>query len=256
MGDLVVLCYHAVSDGWPDSLAVTRDALRRQLGWLVGRGYRGATFSEACASRSPHPRVVVTFDDAFTSVGDLAFPILDELGLPGTVFAVSDFASSGRPLQWDGIAQWRGGEHDHELAGMDFSRLAELRDAGWEIGSHTVAHPRLSHLADRELHRELVDSRAACEQALGAPCRSIAYPYGDMDARVAAAADAAGYEFAAALRSPPDPSTRMNWKRVGIYRRDDLDRFKLKVSPAMRSLQSMGGRALAASGAVSSRWRR
>ena len=46
-GDTLVLCYHGVSEDWPSALAVTPEALERQLGFLVDRGYRGVTFREA-----------------------------------------------------------------------------------------------------------------------------------------------------------------------------------------------------------------
>ena len=61
VSDTLVLCYHAVSDGWPSGLSVTPAALERQLAILLGRGYRGVTFTEAvedargsgpCRSRS------------------------------------------------------------------------------------------------------------------------------------------------------------------------------------------------------------
>jgi len=66
--DLVVLCYHGVSDSWPDDTAVTAGAFASQVRDFVGRGYRGATFTEV-VERVPLGRtVVVTFDDAATSV--------------------------------------------------------------------------------------------------------------------------------------------------------------------------------------------
>ena len=37
------------------------------------------------------------------------------------------------------------------------------------------------------------------EEGIGQPCRSIAYPYGDVDERVIEAARAAGYELGASL---------------------------------------------------------
>lgn len=250
MSDLVVLCYHAVSDSWKANLAVTPPQLREQLRTLVTRGYRGATLSDALAGGLTSPTLVVTFDDAFGSVGALAAPILAELQLPGTVYAVSDFSSSGDRLAWPGIDSWQDTSDAGELEGMGWKQLGELADAGWEVGSHTCSHPHLTRLDDGELARELRDSRKACEQALQRPCRSVAYPYGDADERVRAAARAAGYDYGAALRSIPEPAVPMNWPRVGIYRRDTSRRFALKVSSGVRRLQYARGRAQAAASAV------
>jgi peptidoglycan/xylan/chitin deacetylase (PgdA/CDA1 family) len=233
---LLVLEYHAVSETWPADLAVTPDQLQRQLEWLVGRGYTGATFSEAVTSSHSGQTLVVTFDDAYVSVLELARPILASLGLPGTVFVVTDFADSGRPLDWARSKDWRGGPYEHELRGMTWGQLEELAESGWEIGSHTRTHPRLTQLADDALARELRESREACGRRLGRPCSSLAYPYGDFDARVAAKAGEAGYKAAATeILGPPDP---LMWPRVGIYRGDSLARFALKVSPTIRRLRT------------------
>ena len=82
--------------------------------------------------------------------------------------------------------------------------LAELADAGWEVGSHTRSHPRLPQVDDAALARELGDSRELIAERLGRPCESIAYPYGDFDERVVRATAAAGYRPRA--RSPGTPT--------------------------------------------------
>lgn len=254
-GEIVVLCYHAISESWPSPLAVTSSQLREQLEWLTSRGYRGATLSEAVGGRTRGRTVVVTFDDAFRSAGTVGFSVLTELGLPGTIFAVTDFADSSRALSWPGIDWWSAGPHAHELAGLSWTELAELSGAGWEVGSHTCSHPRLTQLDDRELAREVRDSRLAVERALGRPCRSLAFPYGDVDRRVVAAARAGGYEFAAALSSIPSRREPLTWPRIGIYRRDSLSRFKVKVSPTTRRTLAMLGRAQRATALTTSRRR-
>lgn len=237
MSDIVVLCYHAVSETWKDSLAVTPAQLTAQLQWFVQRGYRGATFSDALTAPPSRRTLAITFDDAYSSVGELAFPILAELGLPGTVYVVSDFGDGSRPLAWPEIEYLQGGPHEAELRCMEWGRLGELSDAGWEIGSHTRSHPHLTRIGDHDLARELLESREACEAALRRPCRSLAYPYGDVDARVIAAARTAGYEVAAGLPPPPTSREPMNWPRIGIYGRDTSRRFTLKVAPAARRVR-------------------
>jgi peptidoglycan/xylan/chitin deacetylase (PgdA/CDA1 family) len=234
-----VLEYHAVSEAWPADLAVRPLALRRQVEMLVERGYRGATFHDALGS-PPWPRtLVVTFDDAYVSVLELARPILSSLGLPATVFVVTDFADGGRRLEWPGIEHWRAGPHEHELDGLTWTQLAELADEGWEIGSHTRTHPRLTQLSDGALARELRESRDACESALRRPCRSLAYPYGDYDRRVMAAAADAGYDVAAiedVVRPRP-----LAWPRIGVYRPNSMRVFRLKVSRSVRRVRTVMG---------------
>ena len=243
MPDLLVLCYHAVSPTWQADLSVTPERLERQLQRLRARGYRGATFAEALGTPARGKVLVVTFDDAYRSVLHLALPILEHLGLPGTVFVPTGFAGSEAPMAWPGIDGWLDGPHRDELVPMSWSELRTLRARGWEIGSHTISHPRLTTLVDAALGRELRESRLACEDGLGEPCHSIAYPYGDVDARVAAAARDAGYRFGAALPVVPHRPRPTEWPRVGVYHGDEDRRFALKVSPAVRRLRVLAGRA-------------
>ena len=241
MNDALVLCYHAVSERWPASLALTPTQLRDQLELLVRRGYRGTTFHEAVTSPPRGRTLAVTFDDAYLSVLELAYPILDSLGLRGTIFVVTDFGDGERALNWPGIEEWFGGPHHPELRPLSWAQLADLAEAGWEIGSHTKTHPRLTKLEDEALRCELRESRTACELALARPCRSLAYPYGDVDARVAAAAADAGYTAAGALPANLRRGTPLTWPRLGIYHADTLPRFRVKVSPAVRRLRQALG---------------
>jgi peptidoglycan/xylan/chitin deacetylase (PgdA/CDA1 family) len=239
--DLLVLCYHAVSTTWPASLSVTPASLRRQLERLVRRGYRGSTFTKAVLERPRQPTLCVTFDDAYASVLTEALPLLDELGLPGTVFAPSAYIGRSEPMAWPGIDGWLDTQHRNELTPMRWDGLALLRERGWEVGSHTHTHPRLTALGDDELEHELLESKRELESRLGAACTSLAYPYGDQDARVVEAARRAGYAAAGSLPTRFDPPTALAWPRLGVYHKDGVVIFILKVSRVVRSLRRTAG---------------
>jgi peptidoglycan/xylan/chitin deacetylase (PgdA/CDA1 family) len=103
-----------------------------------------------------------------------------------------------------------------------------------EIGSHTVSHPHLPRLTDAELQRELRESRERIADELARPCRYLAYPFGNEDARVRSAAAAAGYDAAFALPGREDRIDRFALPRVGVYRRDSPMRFRLKTADELR----------------------
>lgn len=159
--------------------------------------------------------------------------MLSELGVPATVFVPTADMAEGSLRAWPGIDEWIGTRWERELTGASWMELERLTDAGWEIGSHTRAHPHLTSLDDGSLRRELQGSREDCVAATGLPCRSLAYPYGEADSRVAAAAAEVGYEAAATLadRIPaptnghPDP---MLLPRLGVHQQDDWARLRLK----------------------------
>ena len=238
MNDVLVLCYHALSPDWPAALSTTPERFEEQLELMLRRGYVATTFERAITDPPANATFAVTFDDAYRSVVELALPIMERLGVPGTLYVPTDFPGSGKPLAWEGTDRWLGGPHEHELACLDWSELRGLADSGWELGSHTRSHPHLTRLDDEQLSRELGESRAACEEGLGRPCRTIAYPYGDVDRRVIDATRSAGYSAAAALPDRLGATDVLDWPRVGIYNGDDLRRFKLKVSPLVRRVRS------------------
>ena len=159
--------------------------------------------------------------------------MLESLGWPATVFAVSGFAASGRPLSWPGIEEWAGGPYAAELEPLGWDGLRDLRDAGWEVGSHTVSHPHLTTLSDTDLHAELDRSREAIAAEIGT-CETIAYPYGDADRRVAEATAAAGYLAACTLPVAMRTDEPYLRPRVGLYANDLGARLVLKTArPAL-----------------------
>jgi peptidoglycan/xylan/chitin deacetylase (PgdA/CDA1 family) len=172
----------------------------------------------------------VTFDDAFKSVVR-AIPVLERLGLPATVFASSAFADTGRPFEVPELAA-QAAAHPEELATMDWDELRALADRGVEIGSHTVSHPHLPKLSDAEIDRELQDSRERIADELGRPCRYLAYPFGEHNARVRAGAERAGYEVAHSLasRTARAEANRFAVPRIDLYRKDAVLVTTLKTS--------------------------
>lgn len=229
----LVLCYHAVTDRWRHELALPAATIASHVERLLARGYRPGTAGE-CVSGAE--RVLhVTFDDAFTSVTE-ALPALERLGVPVTIFACSDYARDGRPLDVPELAQ-HAAERPDELATMTWEKLRAVADRGVEIGSHTRTHPHLTRLSDRELENELRESRVAIESELGRPCRFFAYPYGEEDARVRAAVRAAGYEAAFAVQSDERDVDPFALPRVALFRSDrNRLRTALKTRPVARKV--------------------
>ncbi len=254
MSDLLTLCYHAVDAEWPATLSVRPDALERQLTYLVEHGFRGATFTDALRGPRARRTLVVTFDDGYRSVLEQAKPILDRLGLPGTLYVPTDWPGRTDPMTWDGIDQWLGTAYEPELRSLDWDQLRGLAADGWEIGAHTCSHPHLPQVDDdHRLEDELTRSKATLERELDAPCASLAYPYGEVDERVRAATARAGYAAACAIPRITTPlgDDPLRWPRTPIHRVDTDRRFHVKVSGVTRGLRaSRAARALPARGAA------
>lgn len=208
------------------------------------------TLSAALELRPAGKTLVVSFDDAYRSVLRDGFPVLARLGIPGTVFVPTAFASSAEPMAWSGMDEWMGTPFEQELAPMSWDELRRLRDAGWEIGSHTRTHPDLSCLDDAAVAAELRGSREECEREIERPCLALAYPFSSYEPRVKEIARRAGYRAAVTLDNElaiprgampilpgtvPDPYETL---RAGIYRGDGWARFLAKTSPLARRLRA------------------
>src|SRR3954451_9220905 len=98
--ELLVLCYHAVTERWPNELSVDPEALERQVRLLLRRGYRGVRFAEVTSDEGPSKRFAITFDDAYRSVCDEAAPVLERLGVPATVFVPTAWVGADEPMSW------------------------------------------------------------------------------------------------------------------------------------------------------------
>lgn len=186
-----VLCYHKVERR--RELGVTRLSPRQfaaQIDALARAGWRGLTLSEFSAivagqRRARARELLITFDDAYRGLRDHAFPVLRDAGFGAACFVITGYA--GRLNRWD-VAY--GGRRFAHLTWRDIERWHQR---GIDFGSHTVTHPRLRWVDDRQLEHELTESRSVLEAALGAPVCAMAYPFGSVSLRETTAATRAGY---------------------------------------------------------------
>lgn len=224
----LLLCYHAVDPEWPDpSLSVDPRRFESQLAHLKRAGYRGVTASSIVFEQHDDPVVAITFDDAYTSVFEYAFPILNECGWPGTVFVPTEPVAESGYLYF--IPESVRLEHPISAAPLDWGRLGQLAERGWEIGSHSETHRLLSRLDDEELLEELDGSRRAIARQLGT-CTSVSYPWGEVNDRVVSAARRVGYRFGSGLAGRFTWSDPLRTPRVLVAGVDGDKRMAVKAS--------------------------
>jgi peptidoglycan/xylan/chitin deacetylase (PgdA/CDA1 family) len=241
VSELLVLCYHAVSADWPSPAAIPPARLSAQLRFLLRRGYRPLSLSAALDEKAPRRAMVVTFDDAYASIIRSGLPVLEQLGVPGTVFVPTDAASEAGRMTWSELGRWSGTEHEHELRCMSWDDLRSLAERGWEIGSHSCSHPHLTEVGSELAAAELRLSRAACEEELQRPCTSLAYPFGSYDGALMEMARAAGYRTAVTLDErilePLRGRGRLEVPREAIYRSTGWPNFVAKTSRLVRRIR-------------------
>lgn len=117
---------------------------------------------------------------------------------------------------------------------LRWDELREMGDRGVEFGAHTVSHAALACVDDGRLRREIRESLADVERELGVRGRTLAYPYGVTDERVARAAAAEGCVAAFTTEdglNRLDGRNRFRLRRTNITRRTTPTLFRLRMLP-------------------------
>jgi len=191
--------------------------------WVKKAGYTPALPTEWESLTASRRRVILTFDDAYDDFLRDAFPVLQRFGFTATVFVVVD--RIGKTNDWDQSK----GYPTRRLLSLE--QIRELHRHGIHFGSHTLTHAWLTRLPDRDLEREVRDSKSRLEDLLGAEVPCFSYPYGAVDMRVRAAVARAGYKVAVSTREGLNGwEDRLCLKRVNVCDTDTMLEFRLKLA--------------------------
>ena len=231
-----VLCYHRI--GGPLELGITRVSQRvfaRQMTALARRGWRTITIEQFQQATSrylfPLSRLssdgkdfLLTFDDGHASLADHAFPVLADLGFTATTFLVTDYV--GHSNSWDVPYAFR------RLPQLSWRTIESWRIKGFDFGSHSGTHRRLTWLKSEAITDELTRSRQTLVDRLGHSAGlAIAYPFGAASERTVELARQVGFAlgFAGVWERGTDP---LRLQRTPVYVWDALQRpFALRVGP-------------------------
>jgi peptidoglycan/xylan/chitin deacetylase (PgdA/CDA1 family) len=219
-----VLMYHEITDvtATPSGLVVTPEAFADQLAYLQDAGFTAVTAGAlgkiltGGAGTLPERPVVLTFDDGYRDFYSRALPLLKQYGHTATVFQTTGWVGIELGPRW--MLNWR--------------ELAEIAEAGIEIGAHSHGHPELDRLSGDKLRDELDGPRRMLEDKLGLAVPGLAYPFGLWNARARRAARAAGYTHAYGIgntmaTSGSDPFTL---PRLTVDRTTTLEQFAAMVN--------------------------
>jgi peptidoglycan/xylan/chitin deacetylase (PgdA/CDA1 family) len=199
-----ILMYHKIGDppagSKLGSLWVSAKKFRKQMAYLSDEGWHPIVFKDLYAhwdkgAPLPPKPVLITFDDGYLNNYTEAFPILRDFGFRATLYVVV------QTIGWDN--RWHDPASETRIPMITWPQLKELQKAGWEIGSHTMNHPRLHKIELKEVARELEKSRAVIGEVLGEAPDSFAYPYGAGEEvpEIVQAVKTAGYRTAVTVHA-------------------------------------------------------
>lgn len=195
-----ILMYHSAAPSQSRGFrrfAIPAELLEEHARFLHEHGYRSLTVSglvDAMAQRSApslDKTVVLTFDDGFEDFHTTALPILQKYGLTATLYVVTGCVGGG--------ARWLAGVGEGDRRMLSWSQIAEIADAGVEVGAHTVTHAALDAIPFFQAREEIRVSKQMLEQQLAMEVRSFAYPFGFYTRAVRDAVEESGFDSACAV---------------------------------------------------------
>jgi peptidoglycan/xylan/chitin deacetylase (PgdA/CDA1 family) len=221
MSCVVYTCHHVavLAPGQEERGTIDIRAFLHQLQWLDRLGIRFIPMKDLRAwltgkKTMPRRAAVMTFDDAYASVYDHAFPVLKQRAIPFTVFVIAGLIGKK-----SNFYAHRGGQKRRH---MDCGQLKSLIESGWgEVGAHGYHHLDLTRASGDSLAKELVLAKDLLEESLEVEVPYFAYPYGNTTGAIKQKVRKAGYQLAFTTRKMKLTSAnvdllaipRVNWSR-------------------------------------------
>jgi peptidoglycan/xylan/chitin deacetylase (PgdA/CDA1 family) len=223
-----ILLYHQIAQvpeqNDPRGLAVPPQLFEQQMAYLHQAGYCCLSLGEAVrylqeGLHLPRKSAVLTFDDGYQNLHSNMWPILDRFGFTATIFLVA-----GRAGCW---SDWEGQTGPYAAPLLSWAEARELAQAGFTFGSHTLNHPRLTLLDDKQAMHEIRDSKEMMEDHLGVKVDLFSYPCVNFDARIQRMVAKSGYIAACGIDR--GAWGLFNLWRVGCLSKDSMLSFALKA---------------------------
>jgi peptidoglycan/xylan/chitin deacetylase (PgdA/CDA1 family) len=222
-----VLGYHRIASG--DVLGVAPDDFRRQLERILEAGAAPVSLSQALTlleSETPvaRPYFAVSLDDGYRDNIELGLPILEELGVPASIFLVSGIVAGREGFHWYRRAQAEAITWD-EARSLRGHPLCDFQ-------VHGSRHRRLTALGAAALRDEIVGAKAEIEHELGLPTSLFCYAGGVFGPRERKLVKDAGYR--AALTTFPGVNQAgadlFALRRLVVSWSDGVGGFELKLA--------------------------
>jgi len=245
---LAVVGYHSISDPTHrvghhadvyQHLSVSVSMFEKQMKFLQDNGYIFLRFSDLRDIREgkrllPRRAVLVYFDDGYKDNYIHAYPILKRLGIPATVFVVTDCIDQ-KKLLWDSVI-------DPARANifLSWDEIRAMQDV-FDIDTHTVSHRKLTALTADEVREEFGVSRKRIEEMTGARVIALSYPKGRFTTDARRIAEEVGFETMLAYgRGFRHSADLRHLEIIPMEHRDSWVAFRVKMGAYYPVIQLLG----------------
>lgn len=220
----VVLIYHSIGDSeW----SVSETKFSAQMHWLA---YNANLVSLSKLLEKPKNvglNVAITFDDGYESIYKIALPIMDRYKFTATVYLNTGWIKESHNEITDELLGHYPGE-----TFMNWSQVSELKNNGWNIGSHGVEHEDLTMLPEQKIKYELEQSKLKIEKKLNSYCNDFSYTWGNYNSEISALVKKSGYKTAVSGEHGPlkENTDKFSLPRIDIRREYNTIDFEAVVS--------------------------
>jgi peptidoglycan/xylan/chitin deacetylase (PgdA/CDA1 family) len=228
----LILTYHSLGDVArehdPDDLVIREEIFTAQVESLLERRYefvKQGEFARRLRAGAPLEGLCsLTFDDGGVDNALILPILLEQLGVPATLFVCSGLLDKPHPyLDPRAHVRLMNEEELRRTAALDYV----------EIGSHTRTHMDMTHIDADSAYEELAASKRALEELIERPVESFAFPFCRYSPACPPAAERAGYtsavtcglrggwrpyELRRELVDPGDGRLRFALKSHGVFR--------------------------------------
>jgi glycosyltransferase involved in cell wall biosynthesis/peptidoglycan/xylan/chitin deacetylase (PgdA/CDA1 family) len=166
---------HDISEKNYSNIDIPKVEFEKLCNLVYSKGFRFVSAKEYFSSEKKDNLIICTFDDSYQGVYDLGFPILKKYGFTATIFVCSDYINITN--------SWNKKDKSNRNH-LDLESLKQLQNNFWEIGSHGTNHFSFLRLDEKQLLRNLEESKKELEFHFENVV-SFAYPYGDYNPFIA-----------------------------------------------------------------------
>jgi peptidoglycan/xylan/chitin deacetylase (PgdA/CDA1 family) len=220
-----VLVYHNFSKNRSGKTSVAEADFEAQMKYLKENGFHVISLDQLLdfidyKEPIPEKSVVITVDDAWGSIYDIAFPVLKKYGFPATFFIYTDFIGGGKAMSWE--------------------QIQTISEQGFDIQCQTKTHRDLTARKKNEsfeeyfkaLEMEIDYPNMLMKKKLKKKCKYLAYPYGQTNDLIIAILKKQGYRAAFTVERGSNPFFVDKYRihRSIIHGKHDIESFKENLS--------------------------
>ena len=182
---IVFLTLHNIDSSEVEWLCDVLDDLKRSHDFIDVKDIDGAI---RMPNRGSRPYLVLTFDDAFACQKVIADECLNSRNIKALFFVPTAFVGlvGRKALNFTKTSFYPNTQPKQLSMGgydaMTWNDIRALVAQGHTVGAHTVTHPKLSNISEKEIWDEIVNSATILESELKVKIIHFAYPFGSVEA--------------------------------------------------------------------------